>query len=90
MSTKFDLQKGIVALSQFRQNSKKYLAIVNQTREIIVLTQNGQSTAVVISPMEYQKMEYERDFFKAVAEGEKDVDSGNVIGHEKLFEELLK
>lgn len=90
MSTKFDLQKGIVALSKFRQNSKKYLAVVNQSREILILTQNGQSTAVVISPREYQKMEYERDFFKSVAEGEKDVDSGDVISHEKLFDELLK
>lgn len=89
MSTKIDLEKGVIPLSTFRQQSKKYLAHLKKSHDVLVLTQNGQSTAVVLSPQDYQRIEYERDLFRAIAEGEKDAAVGHLIAHDDLFAELL-
>lgn len=89
MSTKLDLDKGIIPLSKFRQLSKAYLKQIHETQNALVLTQNGQSTAILLTPSAYQKLEYERALFRAIAEGEKDAAEGRTVDHDQLFSELL-
>ncbi len=88
MNTKLDIEKGIIPLSQFRQESKDFLNRIRKTHEPLILTQNGESAAVVLSPQDYQRLIYERDLFRAIAEGEKDLAEGRTISHEELFKEL--
>lgn len=88
MNTKLDVEKGIIPLSRFRQESKDYLKRIRTTHEPLILTQNGESAAVVLSPQDYQRLTYERDLFHAIAEGEKDLAEGRTISHEELFKDL--
>lgn len=89
MSNQLDILEGIIPLSSFRQSSKAHLQKINKTNKALILTQNGKSAAVLLTPQAYQKLEYERELFKAIAEGEKDIEEGNTVSHEVLFKELL-
>lgn len=89
MAPKFNLDEGVVPLSDFRQKTRKYLHRLQDSGEMMILTQNGQSAAVVMSPESYQRLEYERDFFRAIAAGERDAAAGKTIDHDDLFAELL-
>ncbi len=90
MSTKLNIENGIVPLSKFRQSAKDYLRKLREQQGPLVLTQNGESAAVVLSPEDFERLSYERDLFRAIAEGEKDIAAGRTISHEKLFKELLR
>lgn len=59
------------------------------SQEVLVLTQNGESAAVVLTPQSYQRLEYERALFMAIAQGEKDIAEGKTVSHKDLFDELL-
>jgi len=89
MKTLFDFSKSIIPLSKFRQSAKDYLKELKNTHQPLVLTQNGHSAAIVLSPEEYKKIKYEQEFFKAIAMGERDVEEGNLVNHDKFFEDLL-
>lgn len=90
MPPKFDIDKGVVPLSDFRQKTRRYLHQLQDGGEMLVLTQNGQSAAVVLSPESYKRLEYEREFFRAVAAGERDALAGHTIAHDTLFAEFSK
>ena len=89
MSTQFDITNGIIPLSKFRQSSKSYLKKMQEGESALVLTQNGKSAAVVLTPQAYERMEYERELFRAIAEGEKNIEEGKTIPHNALFKKLL-
>ena len=89
MSTKLNIERGIVPLSRFRQESKNYLKRIRVTHEPLILTQNGESAAVVLTPQEYQRLTYQRELFRAIAEGEKDLVEGRTVSHEELFKDLI-
>lgn len=89
MRSSINLKRGIVPLSKFRQASKKYLAAIGQSHEAIVLTQNGLSAAVVLTPQDYERLQYERDLFQAIAQGEEDLAKGKTVCHRDVFDELL-
>ncbi len=56
----------------------------------LVITQNGKPAAVVISPEEFDNMEYTRPFMNSVTRGLKDVDAGNSFTTEEVKKELNK
>lgn len=89
MKTLFDFSKSIIPLSKFRQSAKDYLKQLKNAHQPLVLTQNGHSAAIVLSPEDYKKIKYEQEFYKAIAMGERDLEEGNVIDHDKFFEDLL-
>lgn len=90
MKSKIDLEKDVTPLSDFRQKTKKYLSRLKDGDHALILTQNGHSAAVVLSPAHFQALEYEREFFKAIATGERDLAEGRTVAHEELFKKLLK
>lgn len=87
---KYDIEHGITSVSEFRQDAKSHLTKLKKSNQPLILTQNGRSAAVLLSPKDYQRLEYERDLYKAIAEGERDVSVGRVVDHDDLFRELLK
>lgn len=87
---KHNLAEDIIPVSEFKKNAATYLDQVKNKNRSMILTQNGHSAAVVISPQEFQKIQYERDLFASIAKGEKDIEEGKFVTHENLFEELYK
>lgn len=85
-----NLAEDIISVSDFRKKTSSYLQEIRSKKRMIVLTQNGHSAAVVIDPETFERMRYERELFAAIARGEKDLEEGRVIPHEKVMKDLLK
>jgi len=88
MKSLFRFKDFIIPLSKFRQSAKDYLAKLNEQDQPLVLTQNGHSAAIVLSPESFEKLQYEKELFRAIAEGERDLAQGKVTEHEKFFREF--
>jgi len=75
-------------LTDFRKNIKQYLAELNEKQRPIVLTQHGKSTAVLLDPETFQKMQDQIEFMRKVALGLEDDKQGRVHSMEEIFDEL--
>ena len=84
-----NLAEDIISVSDFRKKTSSYLADLRKKRRLMVLTQNGHSAAVVLSPEAFEQFQYERDFFAAVAQGEKEIEMGKGIPHDQVFRDLF-
>lgn len=85
-----NLAEDIISVSDFRKNTSSYLEEIHSKKRMVVLTQNGHSAAVVMSPKAFEQMQYERDLFAAIALGEKEIEQGKGIPHEKVFKDLFR
>lgn len=79
----------IIPVSEFRKNSSAYLHDIRSKGRAVVLTQNGHSAAIMLSPEMFEQMQYERDFFAAIAQGNKEIEADRGIPHEQVFKELF-
>ena len=85
-----NLVEDIISVSDFRSRTSSYLKGLRSGRGLVVLTQNGHSAAVVLSPAVFERVQYERDLFAAIARGEKQIKKGKGLSHEKVFKNLFK
>lgn len=85
-----DLAEDIISVSDFRKNTSSYLREIRSKDRCVVLTQNGHSVAIVMSPETFEKMRYERELFAAIAQGENEISDGKGISHAEVFQDILK
>ncbi len=85
-----NLAEDIISVSDFRKKTSEYLKDIHDKDRCVVLTQNGHSAAIVMSPEAFEKLRYERELFAAVAQGEKEILDGKGVSHEDVFNDLLK
>ena len=85
-----NLSEDIIPVSEFRKKTSAYLKEIRTKQRTVVLTQNGHSAAVVLSPEAYEQVQYERDLFAAIARGEKEIERGEGIPHEQVFRKLFR
>ena len=78
MNVKFS--EDIVPVTTLKAHSAKVLRQVTEGKRPVLLTSRGRGVAVVQSLMEYERLDEERAFLKAVVQGLKDVDKGRTIG----------
>ena len=74
----------IVPMAQFKAQAKKWLARLRETGQPLVITQNGRSAGVVLSPEEYDRLTYQQRFLSSVAEGLDDLEAGRAVSTEAL------
>jgi len=82
------LSEDIIPVSEFKKHTASYLNDIRSKGRAIVLTQNGHSAAVVLSPEAFELLDYRRELLAAVAKGEREIDSGKSIPHDKVFKKL--
>ncbi len=85
-----NLAEDIISVSEFRKKTSSYLEEIQSKDRLVVLTQNGHSAAVVLSPEAFERVQYERDLFAAIARGEREIEEGKGILHEKVFDDLFR
>ena len=84
----FSVAQDIVPLGKFKTRASKYLRQLSSRRRPLVITQNGQAAAVVISPEEYDRLSEHARFIDAVDMGIVDSNQGRVVDDEELAGEL--
>ena len=82
------ISQNIVSLSVFKNNASKMLHDVQSTHRPLVITQNGQAAAVLISPADFDLLTEQVRFVDAVQRGLTDVQQGRVLPDEDLDKEL--
>ncbi|MGE4267974.1 MAG: type II toxin-antitoxin system Phd/YefM family antitoxin [Deferribacterales bacterium] len=83
-----DIKNNIKPISYIKANAAEVLKQVNETRSPIVITQNGESKAVLMDAGSYQEMMDAMAMLKIIAMGEKDIAEGRVSSHEDVKKRL--
>ena len=78
----------IVPVAQFKAQAKKWLARLKETGQPLVITQNGRSAGVVLSPEEYDRLTSQQRFLASVEGGLADLDAGRVVSTDDLRRRL--
>ncbi|MCG6941813.1 MAG: type II toxin-antitoxin system Phd/YefM family antitoxin [Thiohalocapsa sp.] len=78
----------VLSLSQFKADASRLLDQVRDEPTTLVLTQNGRARAVVQDYAQYQARERAMLMLKLMAEGERDVSSGDTLPQAEVFAEL--
>ncbi len=79
-----DVSDGIVPIGEFKSRASKIINDIAGSEEPLVITQNGRPAAVLMSPTAFQELRESNEFYRAVAEGVADSETGRVVDHKKV------
>ena len=80
-----DLKSNIRPISYVKTNAADMLKQINDTRNPIIITQNGEARAVLIDPDSYQELINSLRLLKLFAQGERDIELGRIVEHADLM-----
>jgi prevent-host-death family protein len=70
------VSEDVVPVGQFKAQAKKWLARAAETGQPLVITQNGRPAAVMLSPVEYDRLTERERFLRSVEAGLADAEAG--------------
>ncbi|MDE2293036.1 MAG: type II toxin-antitoxin system Phd/YefM family antitoxin [Elusimicrobia bacterium] len=82
--------RDVKPISDFRKDTAAVLRKLKATKHPLLLTQNGRSVAVLLDVDEFERMEYEREFLAAIAQGRKDAAKGRIRPHADVMADARK
>jgi len=84
-----NLEEDIRPLSEFRADAAGMLARVRQTKRVLVLTQRGHTSAVVLDVSEYQRLLDELEVLRDVHAALRQIEGGEGVPHGKAKRRAL-
>lgn len=90
MSKTPDLATDLVPIGKFRSRTSGLLREMADEDRTLVITQNGEAAAVVMSPRAYEALRYRQRFVEEVARGLADADSGETLTTPQLRRKMAK
>ncbi len=85
-----ELESDIIPLSEFRINTAKFLKQIEETKRPLILTQHGNSTAVLLDVASYQTLIEKIELLQDIQIGERQIKEGKLLTHEQVKQELLE
>ena len=86
--SQIDISKDIVPIGEFKTNPSKWIRKAKETRHPIIITQNGKPAGVLLSPLEYDLLTYEKRFIESVRRGLADAEAGHEYSTDEAMAEL--
>ncbi len=83
-----NLSSDIRPISYVKTNAAEMLRQVNETRNPVVITQNGEARAVLMDPDSYQEMRDALGMMKLISQSEREIEAGRTVAHQDLLAEL--
>ncbi len=83
-----NLKDDIRPISYIKTNAADMLRRVNDTHNPIIITQNGESKAVLLDTESYQSMKNSLGILKILSQSEKNIDENKLHTQESVFSEL--
>ena len=77
-------------ISYIKTNAADMLKRVNETRNPIIITQNGEAKAVLLDTESYQSKINSMGILKVLSQSENDIEKNNLHTQENMFSELDK
>ena len=75
-------------ISYIKTNAADMLKRVNETRNPIIITQNGEAKAVLLDTESYQSMINSMGLLKILSQSESDIEKENLKDQDIMFSEL--
>ena len=85
-----NLKDDIKPISYIKTNAADMMKYINEHKNSIVITQNGEAKAVLVDIESYQTMKDAFSLLKIIQLSEKDVRAGNHKETDQVFKELKK
>jgi prevent-host-death family protein len=85
-----NLKNDIKPISYIKTNAAEMMKYVNERKNPIVITQNGEARAVLVDIETYQETQDAFALINLIKIAEKDMQDGNVEPADKVFTELKK
>ncbi len=85
---RLNISTDIIPIGEFKKQMANWLKTTKKTGRPLVITQNGKPAAVVISPEEFDNLQYTKRFMQSVNQGLKDITSGNTFSTEQIKNKL--
>ncbi|MGP1439001.1 MAG: type II toxin-antitoxin system Phd/YefM family antitoxin [Treponema sp.] len=80
-----NVQECIKPISYIKTNANDMMNFVNERREPLIITQDGEPRAVLIDVTSYQEMKNAYSLLKIIKFSEKDVKTGNIKSASEVF-----
>ena len=84
------LNRDIQPLSEFRANAANFLDQVKKTGRLIVITQRGKSSAVLMDVNEYERLLERIETLNDIHEAEKQIKNNELTSHKSAKSRILK
>ena len=85
-----NLANDIKPISYIKTNAADMMKYVNDRRNAIVITQNGEAKAVLVDIKTYQETQDAFALLNIIKMAEKDIQNGDFESSEKVFSDLRK
>lgn len=83
-----NFKEDIKPISYFKANAAQVIAKLAETHRPMIITQNGEASAVIQDIESYTKLQNALNLLKLVAQGEKDFEAGRTIPQKEVFAKL--
>jgi antitoxin YefM len=82
------LSKDVVPIGEFKAQAASWLEHVRNSGHPIVITQNGKPAGVLLSPAEFDRIQYKEAFLASIDKGVAELDAGQGIETDELERRL--
>lgn len=83
-----NLSNDIKPISYLKAKTAEVINEANENKRAIIITQNGEAKAVIQDIKSYENMQNSINLLKLIVQSENDIENGNVIDQEVMFEKL--
>lgn len=90
MSQRFRVSEDFVAVSEFKAQAADLLKRIAESKQPLVITQNGRPAGVLLSPAAYDELMEKSEFVAAVSAGLSDIEAGRTEAHAVVATRLRK
>jgi len=84
------LSQTIKPISYLKSKTADVVNSVNETKQSIIITQNGEAKAVIQDIKSYENLRNSLSLLKLIVQSEEDVRGDKVIPQDEMFENLEK
>jgi len=85
-----NLSQDIKPISYLKAKTADVISSVNENKRAVIITQNGEAKAVVQDIKSYENLQNSLNLLKLIVQSENDIENGNTIEQEEMFDNLEK
>jgi len=82
------LSQDIKPISYLKAKTADVINSVNENQRTIIITQNGEAKAIVQDIRSYENLQNSLNLLKLIVQSENDIEKGNIIKQEEMFNNL--
>jgi len=84
------LSQTIKPISYLKSKTAEVINTVNENRQSIIITQNGEAKAVIQDIKSYENLRNSLSLLKLIVQSEEDIRNNDVVSQDEMFKNLEK